>query len=287
MDKLALAKLSKNTLPPLPDIPDSDVLRQVFTHRSVYARPTHQFEDPEGDLSPDNEKLEHIGDAVLGLCTTHLIRNMYPRLQVGPATKVRSKVVDNPTVASLAVAYSLHTRLQVHAAQALTLRTSIKIRADVFESYVGGLYITSGFDVVRIWLTALLTPYVKEAYAEVRAQYGLPPSNHEPEPERDSSAIYDSPPSTSAQTSGHLSLFNQYIQQNGIIIQWIWSDSELQAKGPNPKWVAKVLCTSDPKGIFEVDKGEQGYIGVGMGRTKKAAQNEAAQKALGVLGILA
>lgn len=42
--------------PPLPDIKDIDIRKQVFTHRSLHGRPTHLFEDNHGDLSPDNEK---------------------------------------------------------------------------------------------------------------------------------------------------------------------------------------------------------------------------------------
>ena len=43
------------TPPPLPTIRDAALLRQVFTHRSLHARPTHMFEDPPDDPSPDNE----------------------------------------------------------------------------------------------------------------------------------------------------------------------------------------------------------------------------------------
>jgi len=43
-------------LPPLPEIRDSAIRTQVFTHRSFYARPNHVFEDHPSDPSPDNEK---------------------------------------------------------------------------------------------------------------------------------------------------------------------------------------------------------------------------------------
>ena len=42
-------------LPPLPAIHNEALRTQVFTHRSYYARPTHIFEDPLDDPSPDNE----------------------------------------------------------------------------------------------------------------------------------------------------------------------------------------------------------------------------------------
>ena len=48
-------KVLPEDLPPLPRIIDDELRRRVFTHRSFYARPTHIFEDPDDDPSPDNE----------------------------------------------------------------------------------------------------------------------------------------------------------------------------------------------------------------------------------------
>lgn len=42
-------------LPPIPPIMDEAIRRQVFTHRSVYARARHEFEDHPHDPSPDFE----------------------------------------------------------------------------------------------------------------------------------------------------------------------------------------------------------------------------------------
>lgn len=55
-------------LPPLPDIYDRELLRQVFTHSSyVGARKQSALFDKEA-FHHDNEKLEHVGDALLGEC---------------------------------------------------------------------------------------------------------------------------------------------------------------------------------------------------------------------------
>ena len=104
-------------LPPLPNIDSSEIETRVFTHRSFAARPTHVFEDTQEDPSPDNEqfspvslmspltcapplticfspapnkqtnnRLEHVGDQVLGLIVTDLLQSEYPHLRVGPST---------------------------------------------------------------------------------------------------------------------------------------------------------------------------------------------------------
>ncbi|OBZ70502.1 Ribonuclease 3 [Grifola frondosa] len=149
---------------PLPDVHSDELRLQIFTHRSFYARPTHIFEDMPDDPSPDNEMLEHLGDSVLSLVVTGLMRDIFPNLRVGPSTKIRALVVGNPTLASISVQYRLPERLRMHPAQAITLRASTNIQADLFESYVGGLYLDRGLEVVKSWLNPLFGPYLREAY---------------------------------------------------------------------------------------------------------------------------
>jgi ribonuclease-3 len=147
---------------------------QVFTHRSYYGRPSNIFEDRPDDPAPDNEKLEHLGDTVLALVVTALMNDMFPCLRVGPSTKIRALVVGNATLADISVRYRLTDHLRLHPAQAVTLRASANVQADVFESYVGGLFQDQGLEVVQKWLNELLRPYAVAAYRLVRAQHGLP-----------------------------------------------------------------------------------------------------------------
>lgn len=48
--------IKPESLPALPDIVSDELRKQVFTHRSVHARPTAIFEDSPDDPSPDNER---------------------------------------------------------------------------------------------------------------------------------------------------------------------------------------------------------------------------------------
>lgn len=62
-----LPPLPKLDLPELPTITDPELSRQVFTHSSYYARPRKATSlDLEQEKLLDNEKLEHVGDALLG-----------------------------------------------------------------------------------------------------------------------------------------------------------------------------------------------------------------------------
>ncbi|KAF8076702.1 ribonuclease III domain-containing protein [Lyophyllum atratum] len=270
--------------PDLPVINDRAIEQQVFTHRSLYARPTHIFEDHLNDPSPDNEKFEHLGDSVLGLSVTSLMMQMYPGLRVGPSTKIRALIVGNATLAEISLKYRLPDRLRLHPAQAITLRASTHIQADVLESFIGGLYHEQGLDAVKHWLDALFRPYATAAYQLVRRQHGLPAL---PTPSSSPRSSPTSCPDTTnllapMTTIGHLALFNQHLQKSDRQVEWIYSGSddsadpgaedEMQGTKTTPVWFVKVVVDGE-------------FYGKGRGNTKKAARNEAAKVGLEKMGI--
>jgi len=73
-------------LPPLPVISDPSLEKQVFTHQSCFPRRKWRFEDPEEDPSLDYEKLEHVGDSILGMVVTTWLHELKPRLTCGRAS---------------------------------------------------------------------------------------------------------------------------------------------------------------------------------------------------------
>ncbi|KAI0053691.1 ribonuclease III [Auriscalpium vulgare] len=268
-------------LPALPPIRSDDLRLRVFTHRSFAARPTHVFEDSPDDPSPDNEMLEHLGDQVLGLIVTELLQELFPDLRVGPCTKIRALVVGNSTLATIAVKYHLPESLRLHVAQSVTLKASTNVQADVFESYVGGLYKDQGIVAVSKWIRSLFRPYVIEAYHIVRRQHGLPPLGAPAYPGYPGPPMMSStplsppsspPPAMAPVTLGHLGLFNQRLQQEGRTIEWVYTDSVGEGTKATPVWVARAMINND-------------CWGVGRGNTKKAAKNEAAKLGLKKMGV--
>jgi Double-stranded RNA binding motif len=151
------------------------------------------------------------------------------------------------------------------------------------QSYVAGVYVTQGLEVVQRWLSALFRPYVTHAYRIIRAEYGFPPESISPTPEGDDTSptpplvqsrmpplSYCLPPT--GMTTGHLSLFNQYLQQKGKFVEWDWTDSDVTNGKATPVWAVCAMI-------------DQRCVGKGRATTKKAAKNEAATQALKSLGI--
>ncbi|KAJ6451950.1 ribonuclease III domain-containing protein [Mycena sanguinolenta] len=288
-------------LPPLPTIQQEDIRLRVFTHRSYYARSAHVFEDRPDDPSPDHEKFVHLGDSMLGLVVTSLVSEMYPGLRVGPSTKVRAKMVGNVTLAEISVKYGLPEQLRLHPAQAITLCASTNVQADVFESFIGGLYLDQGIDACKAWLNALFRPYAAAAYAAVRAEHGLPPVQRDPLPSssnrsmnrpvspspssHSSFSVDNSSRDSNGATTGHLALFNQCCQKRDARVEWKYSDD--QPFGPidganeieggsksTPVWSVQVLVDGE-------------VYGCGRGNTKKAARDGAAKQGLVRMGVIA
>lgn len=193
--------------------------------------------------------------------------------------------------------YKLPDRLRLHPAQAVTLRASSNIQgetclssfplakltinvADIFEAYIGGLYVDQGLDVVKTWLNQLFRPYSKLAYSLVRAQHGLssstpPPQTGEQDGTANVQALDDLARMTlsGSTTIGHLSLFNQHIQKADKAVEWVYSDGGIgEGKKNTPIWAVTVMVDGES-------------FGHGKGLSKKAARNEAAKQGLEGLGI--
>ncbi|OWZ41336.1 ribonuclease III [Cryptococcus neoformans c45] len=127
-------------LPPLPDIYDRELLRQVFTHTSyVGARKQSALFDKEA-FHHDNEKLEHVGDALLGCIVTCLLHDLYPNLNPGNATEMKAICVCNQTLSQLSRRYKMPERLITDVNATEILKNGTKTTANIFEAYVAGLH---------------------------------------------------------------------------------------------------------------------------------------------------
>lgn len=73
-------------LPPLPVITDPVLSRTVFQHQSMFPRTKGRFEDPPDAPATHYEKLEHVGDSILGMIVTTWLQETKPHLTPGTAS---------------------------------------------------------------------------------------------------------------------------------------------------------------------------------------------------------
>ncbi|GAA5832976.1 hypothetical protein JCM11251_006469 [Rhodosporidiobolus azoricus] len=140
-------------LPPLPSL-SSDLWR---THTSYLGGTHWEFELPEGGQVLDYERLEHVGDALLGAEVTLLIHELYPRLSVGARTAAKSVCVCNATLSLLASRFDLPDQILAAQAQVYQYRSNPNIQACVFEAYLASLYEEQGPAAIRGLLRPIYT----------------------------------------------------------------------------------------------------------------------------------
>ncbi|MEF3303001.1 ribonuclease III [Paenibacillus sp. GYB003] len=133
---------------------DPRLLKQAFTHSS------YVNEQRSADMQ-DNERLEFLGDAVLQLTVSDYLFRTYPERPEGELTKHRASIVCEPSLVQFAERLDFGSYVFLGKGEELTGgRTRPALLADVFESFVGALYLDQGLEAVKSFLAANMFPYL-------------------------------------------------------------------------------------------------------------------------------
>ncbi|EUJ24656.1 ribonuclease III [Listeria grandensis FSL F6-0971] len=144
---------------------DLVLLKTAFTHSSYVNE--HRKEKIE-----DNERLEFLGDAVLEVTVSHYLFKKFPDLAEGQMTKMRAAIVCEPSLVSFAemVNFSRYVRLG-RGEERAGGRTRPALLADVFESFIGALFLDQGLDKVVRFLERVVFPKIDAGYFEQTVDY--------------------------------------------------------------------------------------------------------------------
>jgi ribonuclease-3 len=113
-----------------------------------------------------NERLEFLGDAVLGLVVTDYIFRTYPDLPEGELAKVRAAVVNAGALAEVAAELDLGRALLLGKGEdASGGREKPSILADAMEAVIGAVYLDAGWDGAAAMVMQLLGERIEEAAA--------------------------------------------------------------------------------------------------------------------------
>ncbi|SFJ61003.1 ribonuclease III [Thermoflavimicrobium dichotomicum] len=135
------------------------LFQQAFTHTS-YAHERKNY-----GVEPDNERLEYLGDAVLELAVSEYLFHRYPQMSEGELTRTRARVVCEPSLASFAKELNFGNYVRLGKGEEMTGgRTRPSLLADVFEAFIGALFLDQGLDVVRRFLHTVVFPKVSDEF---------------------------------------------------------------------------------------------------------------------------
>lgn len=135
---------------------DIMLLSTALTHRS-YVNENRQL------ASSDNERLEFLGDSVLGLCVSDLLIEKYEKSSEGDLTKIRSVLVSERNLAQLARELRVGDFLLIGRGEENSgSRDKDSFLADALEAVVAAVYLDSGYDAIKKILTKLMEPLLED-----------------------------------------------------------------------------------------------------------------------------
>lgn len=117
----------------------ANLYQQAFQHRSV-----------KNDVTENNERLEYLGDAILGAVIADYLFKKYPYREEGFLTEMRSKIVNRQQLNDIAVKMGLK-KFTVFNTQSSTLNRS-HIFGNTLEALVGAIYIDKGYEKTKRWV---------------------------------------------------------------------------------------------------------------------------------------
>lgn len=225
----------------LPVFKKQNLFKQALTHRS------YVNEHPrEGD---NNERLEFLGDAILGFLIGELLYKRYPKMNEAKLTRLRSLLVDEKQLANFARKIKLGDRLRLgKGAEKDGGRNKDSLLSDTFEALIGAYFLDSGIEAVK--------KYIEPLFLEMSDRLASPQST-----------IQD----------------KTLIDSKNRFQQWA-----LQEFSENPEYFLIKESGPDHAKQFTVGvriQGKKRVFGVGKGNRKREAEKYAAEDALRQLGI--
>jgi ribonuclease-3 len=132
-----------------PHFKDEKLWQRALTHRS------YVNEHPE--TNEHNERLEFLGDSVLGFLVSEFFYERYPHLSEAQLTRLRSNLVDETQLAKFATELGIGDYMKLgKGAQKDGGRQNPALLSDTFEAIIGAYFLDSGLESVREFVRPLL-----------------------------------------------------------------------------------------------------------------------------------
>ncbi len=149
-------------------------LKIVYKNIAIYEQAlTHPSYNGDANTKhQDYEKLEFMGDAVLGYVTADLVYKNRPEMSEGNLTKLRSVLVSTKPLAAYARNINLHEYVRIgHSINIEQVKASDKILENVLEALIGATYLDAGLKTAYAFIKGLLLKDIKNYDADDLTDY--------------------------------------------------------------------------------------------------------------------
>lgn len=138
---------------------DPGLLERALTHASVA--------ESRGE---SNERLEFLGDAVLGLIVCRLLYEKFPHLMEGEMTKIKSTAVSRQTCSTIAYSLGLHEMLSIGKGMMTNGSVPSSLAAGALEAVIGAIYLDAGYEAASAFVVHHVEPLIDSAAASGHQQ---------------------------------------------------------------------------------------------------------------------
>jgi ribonuclease-3 len=148
----------------------AELLERALTHSSLAHE--HGSDEPHGE---DNETLEFLGDAVVGMVAAESVYRRYPELSEGALTRLRGALVSRRHLAEVAAGLKLGKYLLLGRGEERSGgRTKMALLANAMEAVIGAVYLDAGLEAARRLIeTRVIAPLVGSLREQVTAGGGM------------------------------------------------------------------------------------------------------------------
>jgi ribonuclease-3 len=130
-----------------------ELLLCALTHRSLANEQALGKGDDDAGAAKDNERLEFLGDAVLGLVVAEATFLLHPEWREGELTRVRAQLVSRQHIAEVAESIALGRHLRLSRGEDRSgLRRKGTVLSNTMEAVIGALFLDGGLDPVRAFV---------------------------------------------------------------------------------------------------------------------------------------
>lgn len=135
---------------------DAALLARALIHRSFAA-------EKNGSPGIDNETLEFLGDAVLGLSISHLLYTTFSAMREGELTRLRAVLVNEGHLAEMARRLELGRYLFLgKGEEASGGRQKASILSSAYEALLGAMFLDGGHEPVKLFIVRQFSPWLEE-----------------------------------------------------------------------------------------------------------------------------
>ena len=139
----------------LPSFKNSALFDLALTHRS--------YANEHSDVKGNNERLEFLGDAVLGFVIAEMLYSMYPSINEAQLTHLRSRLVDEKQLGKLGAEFGLGKLMRLGKGTAKDGgRDNPSLLNDTFEATLGAYFLDAGIESVRHYILKIFQPLAKQ-----------------------------------------------------------------------------------------------------------------------------